>query len=117
MATRTKKNSELFSDLKEGLEAAIEFAKGRPIRGTSVTNVVITPVRKRTAAQIKVLRVKLDMSQALFASVIGVTKKAVESWEAGTKSPSGPALRMFEILEKEAKVIERVGIFTRKKTA
>ena len=117
MAKKIDKHPQLFEDLKEGMEAAVQFAQGRPIRGTSVTKVSITPLRKRTSTQIKALRAKLDMSQALFAGVLGVTKKAVEAWEAGTKSPSGPVLRMFDILEKEAKVIERVGIFTRKKTA
>ena len=115
MAKNTDKRSQLFEELKEGVDAAIKFAQGRPVRGTSVTKVTITPVQKRTPAQIKELRMKLDMSQALFAGILGVTKKAVESWEAGTKAPSGPVLRMFEILEKEAKVFERLGIFTRNK--
>jgi putative transcriptional regulator len=109
------KNSQLFEDLKEGIDAAIKFAQGRRVRGMSVTKVAVTPVRKRTPAQVKVLRLKLDMSQALFASILGVTKKAVESWESGTKAPSGPVLRMFEILDGEAKVFERIGILTRRK--
>jgi putative transcriptional regulator len=74
---------------------------------------MLLTVSKRSPSQIKVLRTKLGMSQSLFADVLGVTNKAVEAWEAGTKKSSGPVLRMFEILEKESLVLQRVGVFKR----
>ncbi|MEI6397462.1 MAG: helix-turn-helix domain-containing protein [Pseudomonadota bacterium] len=76
-----------------------------------VSAVVVTPVRKRTPSQMKSLHSKLGMTQAFLADVLGVTKKAVEAWEAGTINPTGPVLRMLEILEKETSVLQRVGIY------
>ncbi len=113
MTTKKRKSVSLFDDLKEGIKDAIDLESGKRVRGSRVTAVIITPVSKRTPSQIKSLRAKLGMSQSLFADVLGVTNKAVEAWEAGTKNPSGPVLRMFEILEKESQVLQRVGIFKR----
>ncbi len=115
MAIKTKQKSTglLFSDLKEGLVATIDLEKGDHVSGGRATVFVVMPVRKRTPALIKALRLKLCMSQSIFAHILGVTNKAVESWEAGRKNPSGPVLRIFEILEKEAMVLQRVGIFNR----
>ncbi|WP_282432928.1 helix-turn-helix domain-containing protein [Pelotomaculum propionicicum] len=39
------------------------------------------------------MRTKLDLSQSAFANIIGVSKKAVEAWEAGVNIPQGPAQR------------------------
>lgn len=113
MTTKKRKSPTFFDDLKEGIKDAIDLESGKRVRGSRVTAVIIRPVSKRTPSQIKNLRAKLGMSQSLFADVLGVTNKAVEAWEAGTKNPSGPVLRMFEILEKEATVLQRVGIFKR----
>jgi putative transcriptional regulator len=96
------------------LQDAVDLEKGKHIRGIMVSAIVITPVRKRSPSQMKSLRSKLGMTQAFLADVLGVTKKAVEAWEAGTKNPSGPVLRMLEILEKETSVLQRVGIDKRK---
>jgi putative transcriptional regulator len=115
---KAKKNSvTLFDNLKEGLHSAIQLESGKRVRGVRITKIIITPLRKRSPTQIRNLRVNLNMTQSVFAGVLGVSKKAVEAWEAGTKSPSGPALRMLEILEKESIVLERVGIFSRTKSA
>jgi putative transcriptional regulator len=112
-----KKRKNLFDDMAEALESAIQWERGKRTRRIKVSSVTISPVRKLSPIEVKNLRINLGMTQALFADVLGVTKKAVEAWEAGAKNPSGPVLRMFEILEKESLVLERVGIFSRKKSA
>jgi DNA-binding transcriptional regulator YiaG len=57
---------------------------------------------------IKRLRTSLGKTQDVFAQLVGTTKKAVESWESGTRKPSGSALRLFQILEKNVHVVEDV---------
>jgi Predicted transcriptional regulator len=65
-----------------------------------------------TAKEVKDLRKYLQLSQALFAQVLGVSKKTVEAWERDINPPSGSALRLMNILKKypdillEANVIE-----------
>ena len=38
------------------------------------------------------------MTQAVFASYMGVSKKTVEAWESGKTHPTGPACRLLNIL-------------------
>ena len=46
--------------------------------------------------RIKELRETLGLTQPAFAERIGVTKRAVQEWEAGRRSPSEPVLRQIE---------------------
>ena len=51
-----------------------------------------------TKSEISDLRLSLRLSKGMFASVLGVSEKTVEAWEAGTNSPSGSALRLMNML-------------------
>jgi DNA-binding transcriptional regulator YiaG len=57
------------------------------------------------------LRRKTGMSQAVFARVLNVSTKTVQSWEQGDRKPSHAALRMLQILRENPKpVFEIMGI-------
>ncbi len=49
--------------------------------------------------EIKRIRAATRMSQPVFARLMGVDKSAVAQWERGAKRPSGPALRLLEVLD------------------
>ena len=86
----------LFDDLKEGLQEAIAFAKGEgPGR---VTRFQIEPVISYTNDEIREIRKKAKMTQAVFALYMGVSVKTVEAWESGRTHPTGPACRLMTIL-------------------
>ena len=86
----------LFDDLKTGLEEAIAYEKGT---GTArVTTYTILPVNHYSREDIKKLRVDSKMTQVVFASFMGVSKKTVEAWENGRIKPSGSACRLMDIL-------------------
>jgi len=89
--------SKLFEDLKTGLEEAIEYEKGSGA-GKSTTFFFI-PVKKYTNTEIKQIRNKAGMTQAAFASYLGVSQKTVEAWELGRTHPTGPAFRLINILD------------------
>lgn len=89
--------STLFDDLKEGLEEAIEFEKGKGKAKTSTFE--IEPVKKYSNREIKQIRNKAGMTQAAFASYLGVSQKTVEAWELGRTHPTGPAYRLISILD------------------
>ena len=38
------------------------------------------------------------MTQSVFASYMGVSKKTIEAWECGRTHPTGPAFRLLDIL-------------------
>lgn len=88
--------SSLFDDLKEGLEQAISYEKG--VRKAKTKTYMILPVNEYDNKQIREVRMKAGMTQSVFASYMGVSKKTVEAWECGRTHPTGPALRLLDIL-------------------
>ena len=48
------------------------------------------------AAAIHQLRDRLGLSQGLFAKLIGVSRKLIEAWEAGTRTPSPMGCRLLD---------------------
>lgn len=86
-----------FDEIMQGLHEAFQYEEGKlKARSRKVT---IIPVAKLSAKQIKALRLSLKLSQSAFASVLGVSKKSVEAWEAGRNIPGGPAMRMMDYLK------------------
>ena len=53
------------------------------------------------SAEVKRIRAATRMSQPVFARLLGVDKSAVAQWERGAKRPSGPAMRLLEVLDPE----------------
>lgn len=88
--------STLFDDLKQGLQEAITYEKGQGPARTKTY--MITPVKKYSNAEIREIRKQAGMTQSVFASYMGVSKKTVEAWEGGWTHPTGPAFRLLEIL-------------------
>ena len=89
--------SSLFDDLREGLQEAIDYERGTGKAKRTVF--MITPVNKYSNEQIKSIRNKSGMTQAVFANYMGVSKKTVEAWELGRTHPTGPACRLLDILD------------------
>ena len=88
--------SSLFDDLKEGLEEAISYEKGSgPAKSKTY---MIMPVKEYDGKAIRDVRIKAGMTQNVFASYMGVSKKTVEAWEGGRSHPTGPVFRLLDIL-------------------
>lgn len=58
------------------------------------------PVKKLTPAQIKKLRIHHKVSQQVLASLLNVSKSSVKQWEMGERHPSGPALKLLNLIER-----------------
>lgn len=88
--------SSLFDDLREGLEEAISYEKGTSKAKTKTY--MILPVNEYSNKEIREIRMKAGMTQSVFASYMGVSKKTVEAWECGRTHPTGPVFRLLDIL-------------------
>jgi putative transcriptional regulator len=86
----------LFEDLKQGLEEAIDYEKAQG--KARVKTYTIFPVREYSNTEIRDIRLKAGMTQSVFASYMGVSKKTVEAWEGGRTHPTGTAYRLLDIL-------------------
>jgi putative transcriptional regulator len=60
----------------------------------------LPPLRDYTAADIRRVRAKTKASQAVFAAVLNVGPTTVAAWEQGTKKPSGPAVKLLDLVER-----------------
>jgi putative transcriptional regulator len=92
----------LFEQIKDGLEESIQFTQGElNLRTTTV------PTRPPavTARKIVALRQKLGMSQGVFAQVLNVSAKTVQSWEQGERKPSQAALRLLQVMQAQPQVV------------
>ena len=48
--------------------------------------------------EIKKLRDDMGLTQAEFAAKVGVTQGTVSLWESGERQPTGPAVRLLQII-------------------
>ena len=58
----------------------------------------IDGMQRYSADEIRALRLRLHLSVGLFSELLGVSEKTVEAWESGHNEPSGPALRLMNML-------------------
>ncbi len=61
----------------------------------------LEPVRNYDAARIKALRERLQLSQAVLASVLNTSASTVRKWEVGDKRPSGPSRKLLDLIERK----------------
>jgi putative transcriptional regulator len=54
-----------------------------------------------SAAQIKRLRGKLHVSQAVLAAVLNTSVSTVQKWEIGEKRPGGTAMKLLHLIERK----------------
>ncbi len=61
----------------------------------------LAPVPVLNAKQIKALREREEVSQAVFAHYLNVSKDSVSQWERGAKKPAGPSLKLLSIVARK----------------
>ncbi|HUG90283.1 MAG TPA: helix-turn-helix domain-containing protein [Planctomycetaceae bacterium] len=102
MATPKKTRRPLFERLKQGLEEGIAFSRGELSLRTVEIPEEPPQVDRETLAAI---RERAQMSQAVFARVLNVSPKTVQSWEQGVRKPSHASLRLIEIFSQRPGVV------------
>ncbi|HHY24932.1 MAG TPA: helix-turn-helix domain-containing protein [Clostridiaceae bacterium] len=98
----------VYKGIMKGLNEALEHAEGK--RELRTNTLYIEPVREYKAEEIKKIRNDLGMTQAFFASFMGVSRKTVEAWEAGRNMPDGPARRILSMIQADPMLPERYNI-------
>ncbi len=61
----------------------------------------LPPIKRYTAADIRRIRAKLRVSQAVFAAYMNVGKTTVQQWEQGQKKPNGPSLKLLDLVDRK----------------
>ncbi|MBK9609291.1 MAG: DNA-binding transcriptional regulator [Betaproteobacteria bacterium] len=61
----------------------------------------LDPVPQYDASKIRALRDHLQLSQSVFAAVLNTSLSTVRKWEVGDKHPSGPSLKLLNLLDRK----------------
>ena len=80
---------------QEVLEGIREIKSGKAARRTIID----------VPSEIKGIREKLDVSQAEFAEMIGVSKRTLQEWEQGRCKPTGAALKLLMIARRHPEAL------------
>jgi putative transcriptional regulator len=85
-------DEKLFNELLDSVEEMDKIRRGkkRASRRTVVKEIKVADVREKTG-----------LSQTRFARLIGVSKRTLENWEQGRRSPTGPARALLKIVAKD----------------
>lgn len=100
MAT-TKRKSRIIEEMHEtalGLHKAGLISKRRMREFDALARL---DVEEMPPKKIKALREKSHLSQAVFAAVLNTSVSTVQKWEIGDKKPSGPSLKLLNIIERK----------------
>ncbi len=88
------KERNLFDEIREGLEAW----RDRPDA---------LPRRELSAPDVKAVREQFGLSQSQMAAFLNVSKRTLENWEQGRRTPTGPAQTLLRIMELEPGAVRR----------
>ena len=61
----------------------------------------LAPVPEYDSEKIRALRDHLRLSQAVLAALLNTSLSTVRKWEIGEKHPSGPSLKLLNLLDRK----------------
>src|ERR1700722_7241413 len=97
--TKHKGKNKFARDLQTSLEEALAYRQGKLELKTEIIEIPDPPEAYKPR-QIKKIRETNSYSQSIFAKILNVSVKTVQSWESGQRAPSHAALRLLEIVDK-----------------
>lgn len=56
---------------------------------------------------VKKVREELHMSQSVFATLFGISKRTLQEWEQGRRKPSGAALTLLAVIVHDPEAVEK----------
>ena len=94
---------ELFAELLASANEALDHARGKRDLKTASVPTLVEPMSARDVLRV---RKSLRASQGLLARYLSVSTKLVQAWEADRRHPSGPALVLLRMLEREPGLVD-----------
>lgn len=101
MAKKIKVN--IYDDMRQSLQDAAAYERGERVnlRVTKIPD----PPKPMKPREIVLVRVSLNASQPMMARLLGVSAKAVQSWEQGARKPNGAVLRLLTIAKNRPRTL------------
>jgi putative transcriptional regulator len=57
-------------------------------------------IRDLSPKQIRAIRARTRVSQAVFAAMLNTSVSTIQKWEIGEKRPSGPSLKLLNLIQR-----------------
>jgi putative transcriptional regulator len=92
--------SEAMAAIHETMEALHEVGAVDKRTMRRFDEACLTPVRPLKPEEVKAIREREHVSQAVFANYLNVTSSLVSKWERGEKRPSGASLKLLSLVER-----------------
>ena len=109
MLMKRKKHVEIEFDAEELIRRLQKVAKHarreRPLTMRTTRLALPAPVKPLKPREISGIRKTLGVSQAVFAGLLNVPRPTAISWESGARRPSGAALRLLRLAQKNPAVL------------
>ena len=86
---------DIGQEILEGLQEIKDFKQGK---------VALRTRELKEPSTAKKIREILKLSQATFASLMGVSVRTVQDWEQGRRAPRGPAKSLLRIAEQNPEI-------------
>lgn len=100
----TKRN--LFAEIAEGLDALKAEREGKTtLRSHTVTS---SPAPDVTAAELRALRERLNVSRAVLAARLRTNPRTLENWEQGRAKPNAQAALLIRLVERYPETMARL---------
>lgn len=89
-------NDDLFNELLLSVQQAGAISRGE-----------MTAERKFSydVPDVKAIREKTGLSQMMFAKRLNISFKTLQNWEQGRRKPTGPAVVLINLIEKNPELI------------
>jgi putative transcriptional regulator len=101
MTTKTRAKSKIL-DAVHGTASDLHqlgFIDKRKMRNFEL--LCLEPIPEYDGERIRALRSHLQLSQAVLAAVLNTSISTVRKWEIGDKHPSGPSLKLLNLLDRK----------------
>jgi len=101
MTTTTKAKSRILEAVHETASDLnrLGFIDKRKMRKFDA--LCLDPVPQYDSVKIRALRDHLQLSQSVLAAVLNTSLSTVRKWEMGEKHPSGPSLKLLNLLDRK----------------
>jgi putative transcriptional regulator len=92
--------SKAGDSIRKGLEQAVAYAKGRASKKGYRVHV---PAH----VHVKAIRMKLGMTQQVFAARFGFSINTLRHWERGKREPEGPTRAYLLVIDRAPQAVQK----------
>jgi len=96
-----KRNENILSVVHETAKGLHDAGVMDAITMRKFDQLCLPPVKTYEPHEIKQIRLRSRVSQAVFAAYLNVSKTSVASWESGEKKPGSTAVKLLNLVDRK----------------